>query len=110
MSYSMYIDDLRTPQKKYDIVVRSYEEAIKYVLNHGMPSYISFDHDLGLSCDGIVAKNGYDFARWLIESSLDGKLKFPVDFSFWVHSANPVGKRNIESILNNYLNFIRDKE
>lgn len=109
MSYSMYLDDLRTPQKKYDVVVRSYEEAVKYVLDHGAPSYISFDHDLGVDNDGAVAKNGYDFARWLVESSLDGALTLCEDFSFWVHSANPVGKRNIESILINYLNFTKDK-
>ncbi len=27
---------------------------------------------------------------------------FPDNFEFYVHSANPVGKQNIESYLNNY--------
>ena len=34
---------------------------------------------------------------------LDNLYKFPEDFKFNVHSANPIGKANIEGILNNYL-------
>lgn len=32
-------------------------------------------------------------------------LMFPENFSFYVHSANPVGKKNIEAYLNNYFEF-----
>ena len=31
--------------------------------------------------------------------------KFPDNFTFNIHSANPIGKNNIKSILNNYLLF-----
>ena len=34
---------------------------------------------------------------------LDNRYKFPKDFKFNVHSANPIGKKNIETIINNYL-------
>ncbi len=103
--YKMYLDDIREPQEEYDVIVRSFDEATKYIQENGMPNFISFDHDLGLEIDGTIAKSGYDFAKWLVELSLDGLLNFSADFSFNVHSANPVGKHNIEAILNNYLYF-----
>ena len=46
---------------------------------------------------------GFDFAKWLVEMDMDNIYKFPENFSFHVHSANPVGKANIEGYLNNYL-------
>ena len=105
MSYSMYLDDIREPKNNFDVIVRSYENAVDYILKNGIPKYISFDHDLGLDENGNIAKSGHDLAKWLVEISLDGILKFPDDFDFNVHSANPIGKNNIESILNNYLLF-----
>ena len=103
--YKMYLDDIRDPKNNFDVIVRSYDEAVEYILKNDIPNFISFDHDLGLENNGIVVKSGYDLAKWLVEQSLDGNLKFPNDFSFSVHSANPIGKNNIESILNNYLLF-----
>lgn len=105
MSYSIYLDDIREPKLEFDVIVRSFEEATNHILQNGMPRYISFDHDLGLDANGDVAKSGYDFAKWLVELCLDGVLSFPEDFEFNVHSANPIGKHHIESILNNYLHF-----
>jgi len=80
--YRMYLDDVRNPKNDYDVVVRSFEEAIEYILEHGIPAFISFDHDLGLDDDGDVAKSGYDLAKWLVEQSLDGTLEFPKEFQF----------------------------
>ena len=101
----MFLDDIREPKQKYDIVVRSFEEAAVYILKHGMPNFISFDHDLGMDENGEIAKNGYDLAKWIVNMDLNGQIKIPRDFTFEVHSANPVGKENIETILNNYKNF-----
>ncbi len=99
----LYLDDIRTPKDDDFIIVRSFQEAIKFVQENGIPNYISFDHDLG--CDDLnnIYPSGYDFAKWLIEMNLDNLYKFPEDFKFNVHSANPIGKANIEGILNNYL-------
>ena len=105
MSYSLYLDDIRTPETTFDRIVRSYEEAISCIKEYGMPKYISFDHDLGSDETSNELKNGYDFTKWLVESSLDGILEFPLDFEFNVHSANPIGRNNIQSLLNNYLHF-----
>lgn len=107
----LYLDDLRIPQDNYDVIVRSYEEAIDFVNKNCIPSYISFDHDLGCDEKGEVLKSGYDFAKWLVEMDMENIYKFPNDFKFNVHSANPIGRNNIQSILNNYLIFkIKYKE
>ena len=103
--YKMYLDDIREPKDTYDVIVRSFDEAINYISRNGIPHFISFDHDLGLDSEGTIAESGYDLAKWLVDQSLDGILEFPEDFSFSVHSANPIGKNNIESILNNYIEF-----
>lgn len=100
MKKRMFLDDCRNPSiENFDIICRSYNEAIKYVKENGIPDYISFDHDLGTD------ETGYDFAKWLVNSDIENMYIFPDGFSFNVHSANPIGKRNIESLLNSYLKF-----
>ncbi len=94
----LYIDDIRNPEGIFDIA-RTSNEAIEYMKTNGCPSYISWDHDLGGSDTSMVVVN------WMIETDLDNNGFIPCDFSFFVHSANPVGAANIESKLNNYLNF-----
>ena len=101
----LYLDDVRTPKDDSFEIVRSYAEAVAYVQEHGIPSYISFDHDLGVDEHNKVLPSGYDFAKWLVEMDMDAVYCIPVNFSFYVHSANPVGKTNIESYLNRYLAF-----
>ena len=98
----LYLDDIRDPKDPGFIVVRSYEEAVSFVLENGAPDYISFDHDLGID-PGVIEKTGYDFAKWLVEADMDGKIDIPIHFRFNVHSANPIGASNIESYLKNYL-------
>lgn len=101
----LYLDDLRElPNDSYDLA-RSYDQAVEYIKNNGIPDFISFDHDLGVDSDNNLLPTGYDFTKWLVEMDMNGTYTFPIDFSFFVHSANPVGKANIESYLNNYLKF-----
>ncbi len=94
-------------------VVRSCDEAIAWVLENGFPEVISFDHDLGYEEYGLVngivtivdereEKSGLDFAKWLVEHDLSTNA-MPENFSFTVHSMNPIGTRNIREYLNNYL-------
>ena len=107
----LYLDDLRIPQDNYDVIVRSYEEAIDFVNKNGIPSYISFDPDLGCDKNGNILKSGYDFAKYLVEMDIENIQNFPNDFSFNIHSANPIRRNNIQSILNDYLIFkIKYKE
>lgn len=100
-SIELFIDDLRSPDyigKPEMPVARTSQEAIDYIQTHGCPTFISFDHDLG---DEDTSMN---FVKWLVEQDLDSDGQtIPENFNFFVHSANPVGKANIESYLNNYL-------
>lgn len=97
---SMYLDDLRNPKdnSKNWIVLRSSREAIDYVKKNGMLKFASFDHDLGGDDTTMV------FLKWLIEYDLDHDRKIiPRDFKWNIHSANPVGSSNINSLLSSYL-------
>ena len=101
----MFLDDIRVPKNDYDVIVRSFEEAINFVKENGIPIFISFDHNLGCDEIGNILKSGYDFAKWLVDMDIENIHKFPDNFTFDIHSANPIGKNNIKSILNNYLLF-----
>ena len=99
MTYKLYLDDIRIPTTPGPwVVVRSFPEATQYVLKHGFPIYVSFDHDLG---DETVY-TGYDFAKWLINLDMDNG-SMPDSFAFNVHSANPVGAANINGLLGAYM-------
>lgn len=92
--------DLRHPLDQWQIV-RSFDQAVQWTLQHGFPDVVSFDHDLGIDA-GTAEKSGYDFARWLVEYDMDTGA-MPCNFSFTVHSKNPVGARNIAMYLDNYI-------
>ena len=102
-NYKLFLDDERFPPKSWDLnnekylIARTYDEAVHIVSKHGFPSFISFDHDLG------EEKTGLDFAKWLVATDL-AMPGFLSGMQFTVHSQNPIGKRNIECLLMNYLN------
>jgi hypothetical protein len=103
---ALYLDDIRNPTTNRDWhIARSVSEAIDFINANGMPSYISFDHDLG----PYPEPTGYDFAKWIVNSCLDGDISLPEDFDFNVHSANPVGSNNITLLLDNFINEIANE-
>ena len=95
---ALFLDDEREPPRDgYEwVIVRSFDQAKRYVLSNGMPRHASFDHDLG---DG---PTGYDFIKWLVEYDMDNNV-IPEDFTFYVHSQNPIGVANIRGFLTQYL-------
>jgi len=96
---TMYLDDIRTPVLEYDYIVRSSNEAIENMIRYGCPNQISFDHDLGGDDTAMVV------VKYMIERDLDEDSMFiPLEFDFYVHSANPVGAANIKGYLTSYLN------
>lgn len=122
LSYNLFLDDIRDPLQCVSymknpiyenlewVIVRSYDEFVEMISKNGLPEVISFDHDL--STDDAIAssfgeplteKTGFDCARWLTEYLLDTNLTCPY---FLVHSMNPTGKVNIESLLYNFNRFI----
>ncbi len=110
MSYSLFIDDERDPPSNGQNwhIARNMEEAGSIIRELGPPNFISFDHDLGEK-----EPTGYDIAKKLVVGDLGelGGTEFehglPTDFSFYVHSQNPVGAENIRNLLDNYLRFRR---
>ena len=102
MSYKLFLDDIRDISYVYPnydkdnwIVARTFNSA-KTIIQEKFPYFISFDHDLGEDM------SGYDFAKYIIEFDFDHDV-IDGHFDFSVHSANPVGRENIESLLNRYL-------
>lgn len=91
----LYLDDLRPTPKGFDRVY-SYEEFVAYLERKGLPEFISFDHDLGEDL------SGYDCAKYLVEYCLEHQLPLP---DYQVHSQNPIGKENIERLLENFRSF-----
>jgi hypothetical protein len=111
MSYHMFLDDVRDPSWVYPdqdvscwVVCRSFEQAVAQIANHDFPVWISFDHDLG---DDVPT--GYDLAKWLVNSDIqsDGQC-WPKNFSYQVHSANPVGAANIVGLLDGYVRTMKE--
>lgn len=90
--FKIWLDDVRPAPKGY-LHAWNYESAI-YLIEHlscleNDIELISFDHDLGEN------KSGYDVAKYIVENHIPIK-------EYKVHSANPVGRFNIEQLLNHY--------
>lgn len=101
----LFLDDLRDPPNdgRRWVVARSCDEARRIITGGGgwSPFFVSFDHDLG--DQGEPEETGYTFAKWLIEQDLDRPGFLHSNFSYRVHSANPIGAENIRRLLDNYL-------
>ena len=96
---TLYIDDIRDPKDDYNYIARSTSDAIFIMKTIGCPEYISFDHDLGGD------DTAMEIVKWMVQRDLDRCGNWiPDDFTFNVHSANPVGAANIKGYLNAYLN------
>ena len=106
----MFLDDERFPSDigindmEEVLIVRNVQMAIRAVMTWGMPMHIYFDHDLGTNSTGDSTK----FLDWIIEMDMDKKIRIPDNFSFTVHSGNPIGQENILK-MNNYLEFRKNE-
>jgi len=92
----LYLDDIRIPQTEGWDIVRNYDEFVAWIRLNGIPGEVSFDHDLGENTE----KTGYDAAKWLGNYCIENNIPFP---EWNVHSANPVGKANIETYIQNVI-------
>jgi hypothetical protein len=119
---ALYLDDQRTPTVTipgYEpwYVVRNYDQFVEWISSNGIPDLVSFDHDLAKEhiddyfkqklqigwqqpdYESYKEKTGLDCARWLVEFSQNsGKRINAVS----VHSHNPVGATNIQSLINGF--------
>ena len=120
MKYKLYLDDVRYPDLHPDWrIARNFHDARWMVKSYGVPYHISFDHDLadvhyeqpdyGHNDDPMVfirvpyEFTGYDFAKWFCYYVLDNDVNLPFDFTYDVHSMNPVGAENIKSFMDNFM-------
>ena len=123
-NYKLFLDDIRTPYCVFKltvnplfenneewVIVRDYYQFINVVTKLGLPTLISFDHDLSydaylsenqkgdIKYDSLKEKTGYDACKWLCEYCEDNNIDIP---NYYVHSANPVGGENIKRYLENF--------
>jgi len=125
MKKLLWLDDIRNPlegdwlvfspiENPYDVIwVKSYKEFTNWISDNGLPDAICFDHDLGDNftlrenaeiSDWFDLENnrefdGYDCTKWLVEYCIVRDLDVP---KYNIQSANPVGKENINGLLESY--------
>lgn len=125
MKTLLWLDDIRNPESgnwlnyspihpPFKIIwAKNYQEFTDWINQNGLPDGICFDHDLEPDeIDGDIldlknakikfAKTGYDCAKWLVDYCLDNNKMLPL---FNIQSANPSGKENISSLLNNFKKY-----
>lgn len=139
MSYSIFLDDTRVPSdvkwiklpKLAWTIARNYNQfrgVIEGRWNSAgeFPDFIAFDHDLGDEAYKEIArvsslkgtspfnysnlkgeKTGLDCAKFLVDFCQDKQLNLP---AWLVHSQNPIGRENIESYLNSYVQSLKISE
>lgn len=102
----IFLDDERFPPNdgRGWTICRSMKDVAKIVeecLDSGTAiTFISFDHDLGEH-----QSTGMDITKFLVDIDMQHGKLLSADFDFYVHSQNPVGKKNIESYLRQYLSL-----
>lgn len=89
----LYIDDVRPCPPDFDLHALNGKDAL-LAISTGKIIGISFDHDLGPEPE----MTGYDVAKQIEEWAYAGKIK---RMEWQIHSANPVGRKNIEMAMMN---------
>jgi hypothetical protein len=102
----LFLDDIRNPEmvgaEPSSRIARNFRAAIEIIEREGLPEHIYLDHDLGED-----EPTGYDLVQYIInEYLLPTRSRFP---SFSVHSANPVGRRNIEGLIASYHRYLESE-
>jgi hypothetical protein len=119
MKTLLWLDDIRNPntadwlldyapEYKFNpdtqvIWVKKYHEFVYWITENGLPTEIGFDHDLSdIHCykSTYKEKTGLTCAQWLVDYCMDNDEPLP---KWFVQSANPQGRDNINGLLNNFL-------
>lgn len=87
----IFLDDIRSIPNGFE-GARGYDDFVRiYSQNKGKVEEISLDHDLG------ELKTGYSVCLWLVENDAFEGLK-----KITIHTANPVGSKNMAQLLDRY--------
>jgi len=124
--YNLYLDDIRVPldsyyytfNEKYDyldwVTVRSYDDFVSYINEHGLPELISFDHNLAdehynsllnekdFDYGSYREKTGFECVKWLVDHCLNTGDKMP---ECLYHTQNIIGGVNMKSYVDNFLKY-----
>lgn len=95
----LYVDDERSIPAGWDFA-RSYDDAITK-LSSNEYDHVSLDHDIASYNKDGREMTGYDIALWLAERKITESGYVPPVVT--CHSANPAGRKNIESVIKRYL-------
>lgn len=87
----LWLDDVRPMPEGFDYHCLTAKDAIYCVEKCAVYS-ISFDHDLGEPENG----TGYDVAKAIEAGAANGTIP---RMTWAIHSANPVGRKNIEAAM-----------
>jgi len=93
----VWLDDERPMPVNFDLRVETAQEAID-MISSGRVSMISLDHDLGGEENG----TGYEVAKFVEKGAFMGTIE-PMEIR--LHSANPVGRRNMQRCIENANRF-----
>lgn len=110
MAYKIFLDDIRVPTDIYSdtnndewLIIRNLTDFKNKVESDGVPDYISFDHDLSdINSETNEENTGLTCAKFLVDFCMNNNIKL---LDFYVHSANPCGKDNINGLLNNFKKY-----
>jgi hypothetical protein len=130
--YKLFLDDFREPTDCFGyvkslgirpdtylgdwIVAKNYAHFVKIIQEKGLPTVVSFDHDLADEhYQGEISSpesweeyysseyremTGCDCAKWLIEHCRTNSLTLP---HCYCYSMNPIGRENINNLIKRQL-------
>lgn len=87
----VWLDDVR-PAPEGWVWAKTYLEA-KRLLETGLVTHLSLDHDLGQGSDGKPDLTGYDLCRWMRDAN-----EWPTE-CIAIHSWNPVGAKRMRDLI-----------
>lgn len=99
MKWQLFLDDERYPVTNDWHIARNFDDAVWMVTTYEIPYHMSLDHDLGAPGN----RTGMDFVKWLVDYLIQKELDFPEDFTYYVHSQNPIGSENMRSYLDSFM-------
>lgn len=104
MKTCLWVDDERPQPEDTNecqwLVAKNFHYAIT-LLEYNDFDEVSLDHDLGpASVYGNTELTGYHIVKWLVQRKMDG-LYVPLVVK--VHTANPVGRDNMQAMIDRYL-------
>jgi len=126
--FNLFLDDERLPYTPHGIdafdytqnmnyinldwmIVRSYDQFVKYIKLNGLPQMVSFDHDLAdehyqyllkqhdVDYTKYKEKTGMECVKWLCDYCLDNNHKLPICL---IHTQNLIGGKNMFEYIKNF--------